>query len=508
MLDKNEQAEIMSHFTEKISQEIVDYATDVVLRDSRYIFVKRSGSGKQYGYCTHCKQTYPTKDYTHNSFVTCEKCDSKCMVKSSGRGRKYLLDTGYFVWYERSVKDKNTITARGIYVRRDYSGDYKKVETTFRVTAMYLFEQGKSTMIQNYYWNENSWELKKSIISESGTTMQNIRCFCSHDSIKNAVKGTLFQYSTWEKYLEGDMLKFFDLAAKYPCIEYLTKLGLSEVVRAKLYGFRTYGAINWRGKTIEKVLKLSKQEIKEIKDKDMSLSTLTLYFLQQSKKDGSKLSINESQELSRLIRNEEDVVKQINQYTSLRKIYQYIKKQFYRKNTNHYYAGYQVLTAWRDYLRDCQKLEMDTSEESILFPTYLYKAHQKTIEKVKYQEDQKLNTQLQKVLKKLRKYQFEYNGLLIRPVQSIKELNEEGNALKHCVGGYANSYVKGETSLFVIRKVSQPDMPFYTAEIKNNRITQAYGFRNCLPTKNVQLFLDTFTDEKLAKKKKERKVAV
>ncbi|KYD11449.1 hypothetical protein B4102_2177 [Heyndrickxia sporothermodurans] len=45
-------------------------------------------------------------------------------------------------------------------------------------------------------------------------------------------------------------------------------------------------------------------------------------------------------------------------------------------------------------------------------------------------------------------------------------------------------------------------------EIRENRIIQTYGFENELPTKQVQSFIDAFKDEKLIKKRKERKVAV
>ena len=60
--------------------------------------------------------------------------------------------------------------------------------------------------------------------------------YCSRDSIKKAVKGTPFQYSTYDSYIDGDMVKFFSLYARYPCVEYLTKFGMSELVEAKLIG--------------------------------------------------------------------------------------------------------------------------------------------------------------------------------------------------------------------------------------------------------------------------------
>lgn len=511
-VDELEKQEIFAHFPTVISQEIVDYVTNVVLLDSRYIFTKRNGIGQQYSYCTHCKYTYRSENFKHNERVYCNKCNSFCTVKASGRGRKYLQDRGYFVWYDHSLKDKNSIVARGIYVVRDYSGPYTNVETKYTVTSMYLFEQGKSRMIDNYCWNNTYWRKRKSIISESTTSMQNIRSHYSRESIERAVKGTPFQYSTWEKYDYNEMLEFFDLASKYPCIEYLSKLGLTNLVKEKLRGHKTYSTINWRGKTLDKVLKLSKYEIKELKeirDSNISLNYYSLFLFHQSKKDGSNFSLKDAVTLNKILPSyREDDIKEIHKYATLKQIIRYVKKQYIKKNEKHYFSSDMVIGTWKDYLRDCRELDMDLNKESILFPTNLYDAHQKTIKKIKYKADKALNDQLKIRLKKLKKYQFEYKGLIIRPALSIQELIDEGNALDHCVGSYAKRYAKGQTTILFIRKKTNPNKPFYTMEIQDNRIIQTYGFDNKLPTKQVQAFIDTFTNEILNNKRRERKIAV
>lgn len=502
-LSIQERNEIISHFPAEVSSKIVDYANNVALKESRYLFVRRSGSGQQYGYCTHCRKQSKTHNLKHNEFSNCPACTSRCQVKSNGRGRKYLRDDAYFVWYRKSVIDPKSITAQGIHVIRDYSDNYHNVETKFQVTAMYLFEPGKSRMIDRYGWNETYWRKRNSIISESSTSFQNYRCFCSHESIKEAVKGTPFQYSTWEEYSSmGDLLKFFDLAAKYPCIEYLTKLGMSKVVWDKLWGRKTYSAINWRGKTIDKVLKLSKQDLKEIQNSSFDVTPYRLSILQGSKKDGSNFSYGEAVELSRLLDEYYvDHLKKVNKLTSMRKILNYISKQFYRKNDkDHYRSGYQVLTTWADYIVDCKKLGLDLKDESILFPTNLYQAHQKTIEKVKIKEDKSLNQMIAKRIKTLNKYCYKKDGLFIRPAASSIELFKEGKTLKHCVGTYAEKYAKGKTNLFVIRKLSAPETPFYTMEIMDGRIVQTRGMKNLSPTAEVDTFIEAFTKEKLNKK--------
>jgi hypothetical protein len=94
---------------------------------------------------------------------------------------------------------------------------------------------------------------------------------------------------------------------------------------------------------------------------------------------------------------------------------------------------------------------------------------------------------------KLQKYCFEYQGLFIRPAASFQELIDEGKNLKHCVGTYAENYANGNTSILFIRKVCNPNQPFYTLEFKDKHIIQVRGFKNCIPDEMVQKFVTAFT---------------
>lgn len=41
---------------------------------------------------------------------------------------------------------------------------------------------------------------------------------------------------------------------------------------------------------------------------------------------------------------------------------------------------------------------------------------------------------------------WEHDGICIRPAASPLELIEEGNTLRHCVGGYAGTHAMGKSS--------------------------------------------------------------
>ena len=172
----------------------------------------------------------------------------------------------------------------------------------------------------------------------------------------------------------------------------------------------------------------------------------------------------------------------INKYCSLRKIQKYIAKQEKLKRSE--YTN--LLTTWRDYLKDCVELGMDLKSESVLFPADLIKSHQDTMRK-RYKE--------------LSELCFEYKDLVIRPVKSTEELLNEGKELHHCVARYAENHANGKTSIFVVRKVNEVEKPYFTIEIVNNDIKQAHGLRNCSPDDKMRDFLEAFKAEKLKTKK-------
>jgi hypothetical protein len=498
------------HMNFSITEEIEKYATEIALKESRYLFTRRERK-HQYAYCTHCHVEYESFGLRHSELEQCPKCKSYCTVKASGRSRKYMFDEGYFTYYEKSVKDPTVITAKGIHAFRDYRGDYKNIKTKYWIEAVYIFQMGDSRMFKSDYFRRDSFYKCSSVHSlinylENKTYIKST-CY-SRESISNVVEGTPFQYSTWEQYSDDDMVRFFSLYSKYPCIEQLTKVDCNEIVESKLYGNKTYSAINWRGKTIFKILRITKKDLKEIRATNVSITPLFLRLYQISKKDKSNLAIAELKSIERSYGLYFSELQSMLQYASLKKVNDYIKRQYDNKGKkSRYYSQHYVLTDWKDYIADCIKLGMNVSKESVLFPKNLHSAHQNTIKQIKLKADEELNKKIkQRITDVNKQYAFKFGGLLIRAAESSNELIAEGEALSHCVGTYTDRYARGETNILVIRKETEADKPFYTMEIRNNEIIQVRGKRNCKPTENVEALIEAFKDVKLQKKKDKIKI--
>lgn len=501
--------EFQRHFPEKISQELVKFVTDKVLLKSRYLFYKTT-KGIQVAYCTHCqKQHCPGTKLKHKQkeLVNCPKCGSECEVRSHGMSRKNLYDSAVLIWYEKSALDKRAITARVISVGRDYSGDYTKVETGYNTSQMYLFESGRTTAYE--YGNE-----RKSVKSpfEKHYGYGSWRKFRDLANIRKAVKGTPFQYSTWENYTDmggyysvNDMVEFFDHAARYPCIEYLTKAGFGNLVRAKLSGKGTYSAIHWKGKTLPAVLRLTKSELREVKNAGVVLEPRALRYYQKLKTRGDSMNILDALFLGEIEGTYfESYFKDVLKLTTENEARKYLFKQ--RKKLS--YAGRTastILSDWNDYRRQCVELGMSLKENRFLFPNDLHEAHTKLTERIKQKKDMAINKKIKSRLPELEHYCFEANSYFIRAAQSSIELFKEGKALSHCVGGYSDQYASGHCDILVIRKVDQPDKPLCTMEIRSGFIVQVRGYKNYDPEASVLEFVELFKNARLGKKPKKNK---
>jgi hypothetical protein len=504
-----EQKKFLAHFPKNFSKEIKTYVDEVILPHSRYIFTKRV-KGIQFAYCTHCRKKYVTDVLlSENEKVNCKKCESYCLVKASGRSRKKLSDHGYFVYYEKSLVDPQAIVARGIFVSRDYRLNYIDVDTEFRTNHYYLFIPGqKGLMYDRSNWNESGILQQANVRCEYGGYFSNgysswTAVDCNYDSIKKAVEGTPYQYSTYEKYLDRDMVKFFDLYSRYPCIEYLTKLQMSYFVSAKLHGQATYGAINWNGKNIEQVIKISKQQLKEVHEYPIKdLHPLTLRLQQIIKKDKSKLSL---EELNSLAKNYDPYfvnLKKILNYSSLLRAHNYIQKQHKLLKKEFSFSISEIIINWRDYIIDCITLGYDLKQDMLLYPKDLHEMHQKTTKLVQIQADAILDKKISNRVQTLEKRSFERSGLLIRPAMSSNELINEGKRLQHCIGQYIKDYAEGKKEIYLVRKSEQPQKPFYTMEVRNNQVSQCRGLKNCQMTSEVKQFVEAFISEKLKNKRK------
>ncbi len=531
------------HFDNDFSPEIIEFATNTALESSKYLFVTTI-KNQQYGYCTHCNVELPThlpklsdraiaeremcgcpaalymgEEYErkkHGEKAICPNCKSECIVRYAGLGHSNLRDCAYFVYYEKSKLDSNILVARGIHAVRYYGNGYKNVQTELETEVHYSFEykkMGKMIKPISEPWGHNHIGFSKTIHSWANRHGYNTYFCYSRKSIKNAVKNTPFAWIGWENYDYNDMVEYFDLFSRYPVIEYLNKLGYKQLVTEKLETKTiSKGAINWNGKTIEGVFRLTKEEYNIVKQYKINVTSSFLNLTKSVKERELNLTIPEISDLSHIIpsySNMDNELSSINktfgEYLNFKDAFRYCMKQN-NKNMSTYNSVYSITSAWRDYVSECKKLNMDISDMRVLFPNDLHKAHQNTTDQIRYEVDKALTEKIVSRLPTMTRFYITSDKYLIRPAESAFEIVNEGRELHHCVGRYAKDYADGKTCILFIRKVEEPDKPFYTVEVNGREVVQVRGLQNCAPKDEMLLaFIKRFTKEAVALKKSNRR---
>lgn len=108
-----------------------------------------------------------------------------------------------------------------------------------------------------------------------------------------------------------------------------------------------------------------------------------------------------------------------------------------------------------------------------------------------------INQKVEELHEKWKNYEYNDEKFLIRYPKNADEILDEGRSLKHCVASFVNSVVNQTTNIFFIRKVDDPDNPFFTLELKNNQIRQVHGScnRNVATEEDLSDFIKKWADK-------------
>ena len=85
------------------------------------------------------------------------------------------------------------------------------------------------------------------------------------------------------------------------------------------------------------------------------------------------------------------------------------------------------------------------------------------------------------VLEKYGDLQWSDGELCMILPRSYAELFQEGNVLRHCVGGYSDSHISGIDTIFFVRRYRRPERCYYTLDINMTDIphrNQLHGYGN------------------------------
>lgn len=249
--------------------------------------------------------------------------------------------------------------------------------------------------------------------------------------------------------------------------------------------------INWDEREPAKMLGLNREELRMAQDMGWCAFLWRLYIMAREK--GERLSEDDLINAHRL--GDEgaiDLVEQGPVGKSIAYLLRQIERYGENEETDPYvvveeFLGVQMLL---DYWNMCEALGMDLSNKHVRFPRDLCQAHDQVMDMRREWRANQLEGKFREREESLNKYSFQWDGLIIRPAASQKELNEEGKQLSHCVGTYGEKHASGKSAIFFIRRVDEPENPFFTLELDEVKleVLQNRGKCNCARTEEVKKF--------------------
>lgn len=313
-----------------------------------------------------------------------------------------------------------------------------------------------------------------------------------------------YKYSEYQNAAYADILGYLRLYEQFPETEYLTKSGLN------------YYAMS---KTILRQVRKDKSFHKWlVANKDYSMERGWYYCSTLLKAYKKHLPIKQVQAFEERKRKLiHDYYKKLIPQTIIKKGVKGEYERFFKYIDKHEINEYVYL----DYIRACQFLGRDLTNDKIRYPKDFKHWHDLLIQEmdvIRQEEDRKANRlrakeeRLRKkrleqekrdlaesFLKAAEKYlplagftEDEHYAIFI--ARSPAELIKEGNALSHCVGrsGYDLKMAREETLIFFVRRMEELDKPFVTLEysIKTKEILQCYAYNNTTPEEKVLEFVN------------------
>lgn len=354
--------------------------------------------------------------------------------------------------------------------------------------------------MSSYSWL-SEWEISKKNGGEIGAFSKNEIVYAKSSEIDE----TSAEKSAFVQYLSGcgelNPNNYLNTWLKYPNIENLVRGGYGKIISSVFSEAEGYSS-NYYHRTfdIKKVndylaLENSKpHEILGITKQELSIAKAVTYkcFLfykeykqkQGQRLDGTVLNVVEKwgiESVRDIAFNKKHGVK-----IHLLRTLNYLERQQALPIEKNGLIGIRYLT---DYWDSLYKVYGSMPPE-LMYPKNLIDAHDEMILKVKEKEDAVITKKIADRVADLSGYCYQDDeiGLIIRPAASQAELIKEGKLLHHCVAGYAKDHGDGKTSIFFIRKTEAPNIPYYTLELKDGKVLQNRGMKNCERTDEVRAF--------------------
>lgn len=298
------------------------------------------------------------------------------------------------------------------------------------------------------------------------------------------------------------LIRHLTYGLKYQAYELLSKAGFYTLAMERIDGIRGGGTTrhcNWRGTSLEKILKLPKRWVRYLSSFNPNHAELAC-FRKLTEEERKVCPWELIEEMARHWKGVEEYKADIEKYAPFLKWAAFVRRQVEDPNVpefGHFRSDY------LDYIEMAISLGWDITKNRILYPDNLKERHDQAVMLYKQAQDAAIDRMIEQ---NARTDQFEGAGYMIVPARTQEDLNKESAKLCHCVKTYGKKIAAGSCFIFFIRRKEDPDTPYYTLETTPaGKLVQCRGKHNCSMTEPVKLFAEAFTKSLQKQIKKEGK---
>jgi len=437
------------------------------------------------GFCTACKHEVSVIGVKHLAKGVCPRCKKSVTLMARKKTGSRTTDHGTMLVVQKISATE--VVVRTVKVRRQYLDCRNPDVSVYETSRIFVKSEGSNKCDAEPYYDAfwrgilTSWKRGHRPIPNRWVRNFNAEQ-CGHLYVRNLdaeLDGTPWKYSHLKPFAVQineplEVVPYLRKYIEFPAIEYLFKLGLTELLCEAVYGYNR--ALNTDGKNMREILGVAKADIPLLQAVNATGATLEL--VRVFRADGIHFNLDTLQWLQENDVYDESNLCYILEFTTAHKMIRYIEQQREREQKTNKYTSMAV-SDYRDYLEMGSELGYDFTDEFVLFPRNLTEAHDTTNLLHDKREAEIYNARIAGAYQSLtEQYGFADDTYAIIPPKSSEELVAEGHKLHHCVGTYAKRVASGESIVLFLRQRANLDEPFCTLEIKDGEIKQKRGNDN------------------------------
>jgi hypothetical protein len=397
---------------------------------------------------------------------------------------------------------------RSFYVCRmipkEYDIKFEEIlEETFRTFISFSGKHYKFYYYQSYF-GTSEWRYVNAQKSYNGTP------YCPGGTLytKNlsrVFKDTEYQYCQLAEFARHMSTvhspTYLERYLNVPCIEYLVKLKMYRLM-TEVCDKHNHCLSDPHGKNPAEVFGVPKSDVKALIKLNISGTELEIW--RWCRDEGKPISEEDIQIIQSCDMNVKsfEFIKRLSDITPLTKYLRYLKKQIIGTKTSMSNVGLD----WLDYVGNCQKLNYNLNDETILFPRDLKKAHDRAYQLIEVSKNKASDDKIRAMyLKKMKQYSYREEDYFITVASCVEDLIQEGQKMHHCVGTYIDRVAKNQCTILFIRSIAEPNKPLATCEVRDNEPIQIRAQNDEVPPKEVLKFWERFKAQKLKKQPQKMK---